>query len=127
MCQNLRPEVKLLSDRREILKGMVEDKIRLQSRATEKSYEQIFEEVKELEEKHQKRPCHLCSTKHDLCRYQNERDEARRLQRSGCSKRMKKEADSQNLLSFESCRSSAVDHDECGVSEEDAGRARGDE
>ena len=48
--------------------------------------------------------------RHDLWRYQNERDEARRLQRSGSSRRIKKEADSQDLLSVVSCRSSAVDH-----------------
>ena len=47
-------DVKLLSERQEVLKGMVEDKIRLQSRATEKYYEQIFEEMKELEEKKSK-------------------------------------------------------------------------
>ena len=34
-----------------MLKGMVEDKIRSQSRATEKYYDQIFEEVEKLEEK----------------------------------------------------------------------------
>ena len=47
-------EVKLLSEREEVLKGMVEEKIRLQSRATEKYSEQIFEEMKELEEKKSK-------------------------------------------------------------------------
>ena len=36
----------------------------------------------------------LVQKKRDLWRYQNERDEARRLQRSGSSKRMKKVADS---------------------------------
>ena len=36
---------------KKVLKGLVEDKIRLQSRATEAYYEQIFEEMKELEEK----------------------------------------------------------------------------
>ena len=41
-------EVKLLSERQEVLNGMVEDKIRLQSRATDKYCEQIFEEMKEL-------------------------------------------------------------------------------
>ena len=41
-CQNMMQEVKLFSERQEVLKGMVEDKIRLQSRATEKYYEQIF-------------------------------------------------------------------------------------
>ena len=48
--------------------------------------------------------------KHDLWRYQNERDEAKRSQSSGNSRPMKKEVDSQNLLSCKSCRSSAVDH-----------------
>ena len=38
------------------------------------------------------------------------KEKARRLQRSGSSRRMKKEMDLQNLLSFESCRSSTVDH-----------------
>ena len=55
-------------------------------------------------------------------RYQNGRDEARRLQRSGSSRRIKKEADSQDLLSFQSCRR----RDEFGLSEKDAGRTRGD-
>ena len=92
------------------MEGTVEDKIKLQSRATEKCYEQFFEEMKELEEKKSKEALLLVQKKHDLWRYQNERDEARRLQRSGSSRRMKKEADLQDLLSFESCRSSAVDH-----------------
>ena len=35
-------EVKLLSQRQEGLKGKVEDKIRLQNRATEKYLDQIF-------------------------------------------------------------------------------------
>ena len=79
-------EVKLLSERQEILKGMVEDKLRLQSRATEKYYEQIFEEMKELEEKKSKEALLLVQKKRTLWRYQNERDEARRLQRSGNSR-----------------------------------------
>ena len=44
-------EAKLLSERQRILKGMVEDKIRIQSEATEKYCEKIFEEMRELEEK----------------------------------------------------------------------------
>ena len=47
--QNMIQEVKLLSERQEVLNGMV--KITLQNRATEKYYEQIFKEMKELEEK----------------------------------------------------------------------------
>ena len=109
-CHNMRQEVNYLSERQEISRGMVEDKIRMQSRATEKYCEQIFEEMKELEEKKSKEALTLVQKKDDLWRYQNERDEARRLQRSGSSRRMKNQADSQDLLSFQSCRSSTVDH-----------------
>ena len=103
-------EVKLLSERQEMLKGMIEDKIRLQRRATEKYYEQIFEDMKELEEKKSEEASPLVQKKHTLWKYQNEKDDARRLQRSGSSRRTKKEADSQDFLSVQSCRSSAVDH-----------------
>ena len=48
------------------------------------------------------------SRKSTLCG--NIRDVARRLQRFGSSRRMKNEADFQDLLSFESCKSSVVDH-----------------
>ena len=89
-CQNMMQEVKLLSEKQKILKGMVEDKIRLQSRAREKYYEQIFEEMKELEENKAKEALLLMQTKHTLMR--------------------RKEADLQDLLSAESCRSSAVDY-----------------
>ena len=108
-CQNVRQEVNLLSERQEMLKGMVEDKIRLQSRATEKYYEQHFHEM-ELEEKKSREALLPVQNKYDFWRYQNERDEARRLQRSGSLRRMKEEVDSLDILSFKSCRSSAVDH-----------------
>ena len=41
-CQNEMQEVQLLRERQEILKGMIEHKIRLQSRKTEKYYKPIF-------------------------------------------------------------------------------------
>ena len=102
----------------------------MQSRATEKYYGHIFEEMKELQEKKSEEALLLVQKKYDLWRYQNERDKAGRLQRSGNSRRMKKEVDMQNLLSFESCRSS-VDHvEEMSLesprSEKEAGCARGD-
>ena len=64
-------------ERQEVLEGMVEDKIRLQSKATER-----------------------------LIRYQSERDRARMLQRSGGSRRRRDGADTLDFVSFESCRSS---------------------
>ena len=70
-------DVNYLSERQEIFRGMVKDKIRMQCRATEKCYEQIFEEMKELEEKKTEETLLLVQRKYDLWRYQNERDEAR--------------------------------------------------
>ena len=96
-----------------------------QSRATEKYHE----EMKELEEEKSEEALLLVQKKFELWRYQNERDEARRLQRSGCSRRMK-EVDSQDLLSFQSCRSSAVDHveeNQSGVFEKESGHVSADE
>ena len=109
-CRDAMQEVRVLSERQDILKNTVGDKIRLQSRATEKYCDQIFEETKELEEKQSEEPLLLVQKRHHLWRYHKERDESRRLQRSGSSRRMKKEFDLQNLISFESCRSSEVDH-----------------
>ena len=43
-----------MTERRNVLAGLVEDKIRLQRKATEMYYETIFEEMRELEEKKSK-------------------------------------------------------------------------
>ena len=62
-CQDVTQEVKLLSERQEVLAGLVEDQSRLQSKATEKYYETIFEGMRELEEKKAKRSLGTCSEK----------------------------------------------------------------
>ena len=72
-------EVKLLSERQEVLTSLVENKIRLQSKATENYYETIFEELRELEEKKSKEALLLKQKKHFLIRYQSERDKAMML------------------------------------------------
>ena len=64
-CRDTVQEVKSVSERQEILKGMAEDKMRLQRRATEK-YDQIFEEMKELEEKKSEEALLLVQKKYDL-------------------------------------------------------------
>ena len=89
-------EVKLSSERQEVLKGMVEDKIRLPSRTTEKYYDQIFEEM-ELEEKKSREAPLIVQKNHDLWRDENERYYERRLERSGSSRRTRKDADTQDL------------------------------
>ena len=79
-CRNMRQEVRVLSERQEILKITMEDKLELQSRATETYHDKIFQEMKELEEKKSEEALLLVQKRHDLWSYQNERDEARRLQ-----------------------------------------------
>ena len=51
----------------------------------------IFEEMKELERKKSEEALRMVQEKHDLWRCQNERDEARRLQSSGNSRRVREE------------------------------------
>ena len=63
-----------------------------------------------MEEKKSEEALPIVQKKHDIWRYQNERDGARRLLRSGNSRRVKKEMDLQHSFSSESCRSSTVDH-----------------
>ena len=60
--------VKLLSEREEVVAGLVEDKSRLQSKATEEYSETIFEVMRELEEKKSKEALVLVQKKHILSR-----------------------------------------------------------
>ena len=50
-CQELMQEVNLLSERQEVLACLMEDRSRLQSKASAKYYETIFEERRELVQK----------------------------------------------------------------------------
>ena len=71
----------------------------------------FFEDRKDLEEKKSEEALLMVQKKFGLWRYQNERDEARRLQSSGSSKRMRKGMDLQHPFSSELCRSLTVDPD----------------
>ena len=99
-------EVKLLSERQEVLVGFVEDKSRLQRKAPEKYYETIFEEMRELEEKKSKEALVLVQKKHILSRCQSERERARTLQRLGGSRATRHWTDARDTMSVESCSSS---------------------
>ena len=88
-CQDTR-QAQVLSERQEIRKSAVEDKLKLQSRANERFHGQIVEEIKETEQKKTEEALRMVQKKHDLWRHQNERDEARRLQSSGNSRRARK-------------------------------------
>ena len=107
-CRSTRQEIQASSERQEIFKS--KDKLKSQCRANERYRDQIFEETK-LAQKKSEEALRVVQKKHDLWRHQNERDEARRLQSSENSRRMKV-LDVQHPTSSESCRSSMVDHDE---------------
>ena len=78
-------EGKLLCRRQEVLTGLVEDKSRLQSQATEKYDETIFEEQRESEEKKSKEALLLVQKKAhfyldvQVCGHPTERISAPRL------------------------------------------------
>ena len=46
ICRDTRQEIQVLSDRQEIFQSTMEDKLKLQSRASERYHDQIFEEMK---------------------------------------------------------------------------------
>ena len=97
----------------------------MSERQSERHHDQIFKEIKELEpKKRQKKLCEMVLKKHDVWRYQSERDEARRLQSSGNSRRVKKGLDLQHPTSSGSCRSSMVDDDEEMALEPPSGKRR---
>ena len=104
-CQDLMQEVTLLSERQEVQAGFVEDKIGIQSEATDKYYESTFEEMRELEEKKSKEALVLVQKKHILMRFQIERDKARMLI-GRVQSDMRHRSDAQDTFSCESCSSS---------------------
>ena len=85
----------------------MEDKLKLQSRANERYHDQTFEEIKELEQRSQKKLCEWCrrSTIYGDIRMKE-------MQSSGNSRRVRKGLDLQQPTISESCTSSMVDHDE---------------
>ena len=92
-----------------LVKSAMEDKLKLQSRA---NHDQVVEEIQEIEQKKTEETLRMVQKKHDSWRYQIERGEARRLQSSGNSRRVRKGLDLQHPTSSEPCRPSEVDYDE---------------
>ena len=105
-CQDLMQEVKLRSVSQEVLAGLVEDKSRMQSEATERYCETIFEEMEELEEKRSKETLVLVQKKHILSRCESGRERTRMLQRLGGSTEIRHWIGLRGTMSVESCSSS---------------------
>ena len=91
-----------MSERQEIFESAMEDKLKLQSRANERFQDQIVDEIKEIEQKKTEEALQMVQKKHDLWKYQNERDEARRLLSSGNTRRVRKVLGLQHPTSSES-------------------------
>ena len=70
----------MLNKRQEIFQSAIEGKLRMQDRASERLQDQIIEEVKELVNTKTDEALQLASKEHDLWMYQNEKEEAKRLQ-----------------------------------------------
>ena len=99
-CQGMMQEVKLSSERREVLKGMgVEDKREMQKEA--KSIKRRF--LRELEEQRAKEALELVQKKPMLIKCEGERERARMLQRLVGSRVIKHWNDVRDFLSVESC------------------------
>ena len=99
-----------MSERQEIFNSTIEDKLKLQSSVNERIQIRSFEEVKEMEQKKSEEALRM--VQYELWRCQDDSDEARRLQSSGNSRRVRKGLDLQHPASSESCRSSMIAHDE---------------
>ena len=70
----------MLNKRQEIFQNAIEGKLRVQDRASERLQDQIIEEIKELENKKTEDALQIAQQEHDLWMYQNEKEEAKRLQ-----------------------------------------------
>ena len=77
-CQDLMQEVKLLSERQEVLTSMVVRKRDMQKKRPKSFKKRFFEEFKELEAKE---ALELVQKKHMLIKWEVERERARLLQR----------------------------------------------
>ena len=93
-------EVKLLSERQEVLTGMAVSKRDMQKEAPKGvSREDSFEEFNELEEQRAKEALELVQKKHMVVKWEGERERARMLQRWGGSKATKRWSDARDNLS----------------------------
>ena len=79
-CRDIRREILMLNKRQEIFRNAIEGKLRVQDRASERLQDQIIEEIKEMESTKTEEALQLVENEHDLWMYQNEKEEAKRLQ-----------------------------------------------
>ena len=79
-CQDISREIQMLNKRQEIFQNAIEGTLRVQDRASERLQDQIIEEIKELESTKTEEALQKAGKEQDLWMYQNEKEEAKRLQ-----------------------------------------------
>ena len=77
-CQDTSREIQMLNKRQEIFQSAIEGKLRVQDRASERLHDQIIEDMRELESTKTEKALQIAEKEHDLCIYQNEKEEAKR-------------------------------------------------
>ena len=82
-CHDISREIQMLSKRQEIFQNAIDGKLRVQDRASERLQDQIIKETKELEHTKTEEALQLVRKEHDMWMYQNEKEEAKRLQGAG--------------------------------------------
>ena len=74
------PEIQMPNKRQEIFQDTIESKLSVQDRASERMQNRIIEEIKDLVHRKTEEALQIAEKEHDLWMYQNEKEEAQRLQ-----------------------------------------------
>ena len=72
--------MQILNKRQDIFQKEIEVKLRVQDRASERMQDQIIEEIKELVHTKTEEALQLAVKEHDMWMFQNDKEEAKRLQ-----------------------------------------------
>ena len=78
-CQDISRETHMLNKRQK-MQNAIEGKLRVQDRASERLQDQIIEEIKKLESTKTEEALQITENEHDLEMYQNEKEEAKKMQ-----------------------------------------------
>ena len=80
-CQVTSREIQMFNKRQGIFENVTEGKVRVEDIVSERMEDKIIEEMKELVHRKTEEALQIAEKEHDLWMYQNEKEEAKRLQR----------------------------------------------
>ena len=81
-CQDISREIQMLNKRQEIFQNAIEGKLIVQDRASERMHDEIMKNLRNWCTQRTEAALQLAVKEHDLWMYQNEKEEAQRLQGS---------------------------------------------